>query len=103
MTHQSVTVDTWNAIERCRQEVTTQQEVDHNQARLDNITWRYHNSAKQKWLSHCGGGTCQAGKVCFLKGQGQVSTKTLNLLYDLLIYSSVYQRSVVTSGFLVTL
>jgi len=75
MSHQSVTVDTWNAVENLRRDITTQQETDHNRSRLDNITWRYHNSAKQKWLSHCGGGTCQAGKMCYLKARGQVSTK----------------------------
>jgi hypothetical protein len=58
MSHQSVTVDTWNTIELYRRDIATQQEVNYHQARLDNVTWRYHNSAKQKWLSHCGGTFC---------------------------------------------
>jgi hypothetical protein len=76
MSHQSVTVDTWNAVENFRRDITTQQETDQNRSRLDNITWRYHNSAKQKRLSHCGS-TCQPGKLCYVKGRGQVSTKNL--------------------------
>jgi hypothetical protein len=79
MSHQSVTVDTWNAVENFRRDITTQQETDHDQSRLDSITWRYHNSAKQKWLSHCGS-TCRAGKVCYVKGRGQVSTKNFEAI-----------------------